>query len=179
MSLTNTWHNNHEESTNKIVLENHEKYLIRNYAEALHLISKINTDIGNYDKSSLKCGECKMMLQKIEIDERDDFLGELEKNIGWNSFKKGNYAEAIRNFENYLFILQDIKGTHNMDFALILNNIGLVHEKSGNYNESLNYFEKSLAIEEAIKGKYSIEYAATLENIGLAYLNQGYYAKAI
>jgi hypothetical protein len=32
-------------------------------------------DIGNYDKSINICGICKTLLLKIEIDEKDEFLG--------------------------------------------------------------------------------------------------------
>jgi hypothetical protein len=74
--LTATWNGKHGHlASSSGLFEEHEKYLIRNYAGALHLISKINMDIGNYDKSIHNCEVCKNLLIKIEIDEKDEFLG--------------------------------------------------------------------------------------------------------
>ena len=88
---------------------------------------------------------------------------------------RGEYREALNNFEQALVIFREI-GERKSE-GVILNNIGEVYRSLGEYPKALDYYQQSLAIDKQVGDKAGE--GITLNNIGLVYRNLGEYAKAL
>ena len=95
--------------------------------------------------------------------------------LGSQQSNRGEYREALNNFEQALAIVREIgegKGE-----ASILNNIGLVYSNLGEYAKALDSYQQSLAIHKQV-GNKSGE-GTTFSNIGYVYSSLGEYPKAL
>lgn len=94
---------------------------------------------------------------------------------GINLFNKGEYPEALAQFQQALAIAQK---TRNLQAESIsLDNIGEVFRTQGKYPEALEYYQKSLAISQKIG--YEIGQSNTLDRLGEVYRLQAKYAIAV
>ena len=96
--------------------------------------------------------------------QRRDEASRLYK-LAVQQFRKGEYREALNNFEQALVIFKEI-GERKSEGGT-LNNIGLVYSSLGEYPKALDYYQQALAIHKQI-GNISRE-GLTLNNIGEVY----------
>ena len=94
--------------------------------------------------------------------------------LGTQQLRRGEYREALNNFEQALVIFIEI-GERKSEGAVI-NNIGGVYRNLGEYPKALNYYQRSLAIDKEVGDKQGE--GTTLSNIGGIYFHLGEYAKA-
>ena len=80
--------------------------------------------------------------------------------LGHTSWERGDYKEAITNFEKSLVISNKIKDSETIADAY--NGLGIVYSKLGKLNTSISYYFKTLKIYEQLKDSLGI---------GAAYLN--------
>ncbi|MGB6301495.1 MAG: tetratricopeptide repeat protein [Rivularia sp. (in: cyanobacteria)] len=95
--------------------------------------------------------------------------------LGEQQLNRGEYREALNNFQQALVIFREI-GERKSE-GVILNNIGEVYRSLGEYPKALDYYQQSLAIDKQVDDKAGE--GITLNNIGLVYRNLGEYAKAL
>jgi CHAT domain-containing protein/uncharacterized protein HemY len=122
------------------------------------------------DGLSIASDEVKVAQGEGRKKHRDEVLRLNE--LGLQQLRRGQYREALNNFEQVLFIVRKI-GERKSE-GTILSNIGSVYHKLGEYKKALDYYQQSLAIDRQFGDKSS-----TLSNIGLVNHNLGKYAKAL
>ena len=82
--------------------------------------------------------------------------------LGLQQLRRGEYREALNNFEQALVIFREI-GERKSEGA-VLNNIGGVYRNLGEYPKALDYYQKSLAIDKEVADKAGE--GISLSNIG-------------
>ena len=86
--------------------------------------------------------------------------------IGVIEYMKGNYNEAIRNFQKTLEIKERINDLKGM--SMCYNNIGLVHYEQSNFEKAIKYHKNALTTFEKLGNKLGI--ANSYNNLGLDYV---------
>jgi class 3 adenylate cyclase/Tfp pilus assembly protein PilF len=105
------------------------------------------------------------------------------KSIGMGYYFKGDYIEALINWQQSLSTFQ-LAGD-KMGVANMLNNLGAVHFNEGDDTKAIEYYLESLRVSEEIGDKLRI--ATALVNIGAVYFNKAathdlalkYYSRAL
>ncbi|MEB3218002.1 MAG: tetratricopeptide repeat protein, partial [Nostocales cyanobacterium 94392] len=95
--------------------------------------------------------------------------------LGLQQLNRGEYREALNNFEQALVIVREIG--ERQGEATTLNNIGNVYLSLGEYPKALDYYQQSLAISKQVGDKAGE--GTILNNIGEVYRNLGEYPKAL
>ena len=142
------------------------RYSLKLLVATVFLISSpveaVVTDNSSVTNSSVVVVEEKIAQVEGKKQRRDEALRLNE--LGVQQFKRGEYREALNNFEQALVIFQK-----NKDKAAIINNIGAVYLKLGEYDKALDYYQQSLAIKKKIANKPEVP--LTLKIIGPFNLN--------
>jgi serine phosphatase RsbU (regulator of sigma subunit) len=114
------------------------------------------------------------------------------RQIGWNSYQKGNYEEAIsiynQSLEGLDRMLEEVAGLPEEQLNALkrrsawlrsatCGNIGLVYHKQGNYANAIDNYLKAVKMADELGDKklLSVHYG----NIGIVYMNQEKYEKAL
>ena len=152
------------------------RYSLKLLAATVFLISSpveaVVTDNSSVTKSVVS-EEVKIAQVEGKKQRRDEALRLNE--LGVQQFKRGEYREALNNFEQALVIFKEI-GERKSEGGT-LNNIGLVYSSLGEYPKALNYYQQSLAIRKQVDDKSGE--GITLNNIGAVYYKFGQYSKAL
>ena len=85
------------------------------------------------------------------------------------------YEEALRYYEEALWISREVSDRANEGFALI--SIGFIHYRQEEYSESLRYYDQALKIRREIGDRFNE--AGSLNNIGASYVKSGQYEEAL
>ncbi|CAF1180533.1 unnamed protein product [Rotaria sp. Silwood1] len=99
--------------------------------------------------------------------------------IGSTKRDKGEYREAIANYEKSLEIRQQFLGPNHPSMTRSYNNIGLVYHSMGEYSKALTYHEKALEIRQKSLRPDDPVLASSYNNIGMVYENIGEYSQAL
>ena len=97
-----------------------------------------------------------------------DAIGTATVNLGELFFKKGDYAEALKYYENALKAYQKTK-SGNISYTLI--SIGKIYSMREDYDNAVNYFEKALAL--ATESKSKLEMGQAMLELAKTYLKKG------
>ncbi|MBE9069169.1 CHAT domain-containing protein, partial [Leptolyngbya cf. ectocarpi LEGE 11479] len=92
---------------------------------------------------------------------------------------KGNYAEALPQYERALAISEATLGPGHPNVATSLNNLARLYHDQGNYAEALPQYERALAIREAALGPEHPDVAQSLNSLAVLYNSKGNSAQAI
>ena len=136
----------------------------------------------NPDSSLLYAEEAKKLSKKLK--KPFDFARSLGI-IGWSYYLKGNYNNALWNYNKSLSILQALRGkdSRKLNYEIVkfssalYGNIGVVYSEQADYPKALGNFFKSLKMSKEIGDKK--ETARHLGNIGNVYFFQLEYKKAL
>ncbi|MCX6277648.1 MAG: tetratricopeptide repeat protein, partial [Bacteroidetes bacterium] len=135
---------------------------LKNSASALTLCDRLLNEARG---SGIKSYKSKILKQKAQT----------LRNIGIIYGSRGNYTEALKNFNASLKIAWET-GDKQL-IARCKSNIGLIYEYQGNYYEALNSYSTALNINQEIGDKNGI--ALIYGNIGNIYGSQGNYPEAL
>ncbi|CAF1505789.1 unnamed protein product [Rotaria sp. Silwood1] len=137
------------------------------------------SDIGDYDRA------VRFYQMPCDIQQPDHIEeGMLKNNIGWLYSCKGNFAEALKHFEQAFELESKHLPDNHQDLAAITNNIGMIYYERDDYRAALANFQKSLDIklkadsksEESIAITYKIQLqslSADHSDIGTTYVRFG------
>ncbi|CAF3948029.1 unnamed protein product, partial [Rotaria sp. Silwood1] len=99
------------------------------------------SDIGDYDRA------VRFYQMPCDIQQPDHIEeGMLKNNIGWLYSCKGNFAEALKHFEQAFELESKHLPDNHQDLAAITNNIGMIYYERDDYRAALANFQKSLDI---------------------------------
>ncbi|MCG8604056.1 tetratricopeptide repeat protein [bacterium] len=98
-----------------------------------------------------------------------NFKGNALINLGIIASIRGDYDQALENYQNALSIFR--QGDDRQNQARIYHNIGLTHSNKGDYEESIEAFEKSLDLADGLEDK--LLRALIHLNMGKAFANKG------
>ncbi|MEO1373153.1 MAG: tetratricopeptide repeat protein [Cyanobacteria bacterium J06635_10] len=153
------------------------RYSLKLLAATVFLVSSpveaLVTDNSSVINSSVVVVEEKIAQVEGKKQRKDEALRLNE--LGFQQLNKGEYREALNNFEQALVIVREI-GERKGEGA-ILNNIGRVYESLGEYTRALDYYQQALAIHKQIGDKAGE--GINLSNIGSVYDDLGEYTKAL
>ncbi|CAF5046194.1 unnamed protein product, partial [Rotaria sp. Silwood1] len=117
-----------------------------------------------------------MMLEQASNDREK---ASIYHQIGSTKRDKGEYREAIANYEKSLEIRQQFLGPNHPNMTRSYNNIGLVYHSMGEYSKALSYHEKALEIRQKSLHPDDPVLASSYNNIGMVYENIGEYSQAL
>ncbi len=100
-------------------------------------------------------------------------------NIGSMYQYRGDYDNALVQYQKALAIQEKVLGTEHPDTATTYHNIGMVYKAKGDYDNALVQYQKALAIREKVLDTEHPDTAATYNNIGLVYDAMGDYDNAL
>ncbi len=136
-------------------------------------IEAVVTDKPSVAKLSVASQEVKIAQVQGKEQRRDEALR--LTTLGLQQLNRGEYREALNNFEQALIIFREIK--QRKEESDTLNYIGLVYRNLGEYPKALDYYQQALAIYKQVGNKPGE--GTILNNIGLVYRNLGEYPKAL
>jgi tetratricopeptide (TPR) repeat protein len=99
--------------------------------------------------------------------------------LGMIKRHQGEFAEAIRFYENAIKIDQETLPPNHPNLATSYINIGLVYSNMREYSTALSYYEKALKINEKTLPSYHPNLATSYGNIGEVYDKINQYSKAL
>lgn len=120
----------------------------------------------------------KISIAAIKNSEKFNFLSGLVNAfncIGSVNFLKGNYPEALLNFEKSLEISTKLNNFERI--AGVLGNMGIIYNDQGNFSKALEYYFRALKINEEAGNKKGM--AINLGQIGIVFKNQRDYSKSL
>lgn len=94
-------------------------------------------------------------------------------------YESGNYAEALRLFNEAMQIYEQTSGKENSLYLSALNNSATCNGFLGNYDEAIRLGTDVLTITESLYGKRNSEYTITLSNLASYYSYIGNFNEAI
>jgi len=94
---------------------------------------------------------------------------------GLQQFNRGQFREALENFQKVLVIFREISDRKSE--GTTLNNMGEAYRNLGEYPKALDFYSQALAIHKQVSNK-AME-GTTLNNMGEVYNNLGEYPKAL
>ena len=115
-----------------------------------------------------------LMLSFLVGNDADRYM-----NLGYDSYKDGDYNKALEYLNKALDIRKQILGEKHVDTAASYNNIGVVYYSLGDYNKALEYHYKALNIQKKILGGNHKDIGISYNNIGNNYSYLGDYDKAL
>ncbi|MGB3651658.1 MAG: tetratricopeptide repeat protein [Rivularia sp. (in: cyanobacteria)] len=133
-----------------------------------------NRSVTNPSVTKSVVNEFVKIAQVQEKKQRRDEALRLNK-LGLQQLSRGEYQEALNNFEQALVIFREIGDDENQ--GTTFNNIGEVYRNLGEYAKALDYYQQSLAIDKKIGNKEGE--GTILNNIGIVYDSLGEYPKAL
>jgi len=120
----------------------------KKYAEAILIISKAYTDLGDYDKSS----EINFEALKIFESENDKLgIGKALNRIGYIYFEQENYDKALEYYSQSLEIAREIND--EVGISRGLNNVAAVYGNKGEFNNFESYIREAVKINKQIGRK--------------------------
>ncbi|ODS40978.1 hypothetical protein BEH94_10820 [Candidatus Altiarchaeales archaeon WOR_SM1_SCG] len=132
--------------------------------------------------SDVKYKDLNELNERINIQEHllkkatEDYkIADLSFNLGRLYFKKNEYKNSLKFFNDCLKIYEKIGGKKQI--AATYNEMGIIHYSQGNYSEALKWYKKSMEISEKI-GNITI-LTTTYNNIGEVRRVQGNYSEAL
>lgn len=137
----------------------------------------------SYPDSSLNYAHQGVLLAKkvskssdeSEAKEGKKALAAFYNDIGIIKKQKGNYPEAL---ENYQKSLQIYKKLNDQDgISTNYNSIAIIYYYLGDFSRAIEYYQKAFEIFRKIRSKEGM--ALSYNNIGMIYSNQGKFTKAI
>ncbi|CAF4033486.1 unnamed protein product [Rotaria sp. Silwood1] len=132
------------------------------------------SDIGDYDRA------VRFYQMPCDIQQPDHIEeGMLKNNIGWLYSCKGNFAEALKHFEQAFELESKHLPDNHQDLAAITNNIGMIYYERDDYRAALANFQKSLDIKLKADSKSEESIAITYSNIGLVHHKKGAHEEAL
>ncbi len=129
-----------------------------------------------HDPALLKDGLA--LAESLDGQENEDTAA-VYNNIGSMYQDKGDYDDALVQYQKALGIQEKVLGTEHPSTAATYNNIGAVYDDMGDYENALVQYQKALAIREKVLGTQHPSTATTHNNIGLAYKSKGDYENAL
>lgn len=108
--------------------------------------------------------------EAVELADKIDFKkgkAYAYKAIGLGNFFRGNYPEAVIQFQNSLEIFESI--SYKVGIANILSNLGVTYFNAGEDTKAIDFYLRSLRISEEVNDKLRI--GTALNNIGGVYNN--------
>ena len=115
-----------------------------------------------------------LSVQAQTIQDRNAEASRLNQE-GLQQFNRGQFREALENFQKALVIFREISDRKSE--GTTLNNMGEAYRNLGQYPKALEFLQQALAIHKQVSNK--AEEGTTLNNIGLVYFNLGEYPKAL
>ena len=99
--------------------------------------------------------------------------------LGYDSYKDGDYNKALEYYNKALDIQKQILGEKDPDTVASYISIGRIYYVLGSYNKALEYYNKALDIRKQISGERHPNTAIIYNNIGGVYYVLGDYNKAL
>jgi len=143
-------------------------------SDYLHQAGFLCDTLGKYDDAIYYYN----LALNFETEDRTE-KATLLNNIGSSLRSKGEYDNAIENYEKALVIVKNFYGEEHPSIARYYNNIGVAWLNKGIYDKAIEYFEKALAIKEKIYDNEHPEISLVYNNFGGVSYSKGEYEKAI
>lgn len=90
-----------------------------------------------------------------------------------NSFRQGDYENALKSYKQALAIEEKNLGTQDPVTMATRNNIAVVYEKKGDHKQAVAWYKKTLADREKVFGKGHYSTAETYSNIAVTEAQSG------
>lgn len=195
-----------------ILFEEREKRV----ADTLHKIGVVKWKEGSYDTSLetlhkslniyrrmqgvVTADETELGANGIRTNLEADALGGVLNSAGKVHLSTGNYAAAVKSFEEAMHLLviaygsnedsasqrtrnsqrgNDIVRINHPLVALTTINIGTVHDARGKHSRAMRYFAEGLRSQRACLGDNHVDVAATLNSIGTVHERWGEHSQAM
>jgi tetratricopeptide (TPR) repeat protein len=100
-------------------------------------------------------------------------------NIGAVYEGKGDFENALVQFQKALEIQTRVFGSDHPDVAGSYSNIGVVYREKGDLENALVQHQKALEIQTRVFGSDHLDVAKTRENMAIIYDQQGHYDQAL
>ncbi len=143
------------------------------HARVTHAEGTIHWRMGELDKGLAIIKTALRELEESEGKQMD--IGNVLRAMGSIHLSKGEFDDALRNYEKSLEVMEGISELRGI--AAALNNMGIVYHRKGEQDKALDFYGRSLMLVEKIGYKQNM--ATTLNNIGNVYLNKGRPEKAL
>lgn len=98
--------------------------------------------------------------------------------IGKIYFYKGNYNEAIQNYELEKQLIEKLNGKQDLNYARSLNNLFVCYSSIGRGNDAENILIEAIEIKKSVGGDKDTSYAKSLNNLGMFYYDKGKYIES-
>lgn len=188
----------------------------KNVADTLHKIGVVKWKEGSYDASLetlhksldiyrrmqgvITADETELGANGIRTNCEADALGGVLNSAGKVHLSRGNYAAAMKSFEEAHSLLMiaygsnedsasrrtrksqignDIVRINHPLVALTTINIGTVHDARGKHSRAMRYFAEGLRSQRACLGNNHVDVAATLNSIGTVHERGGKHSQAM
>ena len=116
--------------------------------------------------------------QTAESDELADKVSELSS-LAWESYKLGNYAEAVHYGQQARAIQKLAFGTENEDYATLLDDLAFFQSERGNYADAIRLCTEAVNTWREVCGEDDPDYATALGNLADYNASSGNYAEAV
>ncbi|MBL8004471.1 MAG: tetratricopeptide repeat protein [Candidatus Kapabacteria bacterium] len=126
-------------------------------------------------KVDVSLAEIKKSIELLEKTNKYDEIGSNYNMLGIISRQKGNFADALVNWQSSSSYYQ--RAENKIGEGAVLNNLGALQTQLGNFTEALDSYQKSVKIFQEFENLPRL--AMTLSNIGIIYENLEKYDQAL